>query len=749
MERLPHHHYPSSIPIDRPRDETSEPGPSTTKSSTMDEARTQTPSTSDGASSSSPIPTSSAHHSPFPHSTEGDCTGCSYGPDGQLLIGGLAVDGSTAGEAGWASRESRRQKQQQQQQRRLGFGAFASTSRKTPLPSPVTDGQPSTATSFQACTPREGPSTFAQQQQQRPTQQPPNPQHAAASLSDIIEGRTCRPIALLDLRTFLALRKERQEQAEAVAGTSRTTSITALPSMMQLADLNVSDSQQGQTAPSTTTMAESSHHGMAANGGERASSPTPQSQATGELNALNFVVAFDRYTRLYRANGSQAPSRSELQETFASRPGQHPTSMQEIFDGGIDPSSQPLRERYEAMISTYLGDLPLEASPRKSTRTYRLDWLMELGLLDEDAVSEALYLSACSTNPDLLLPLVNTVVTYLNTHVLPAFLADASRNLSKDTARGRLAVGVVCTALAVLFSILLCLEPSPLTGTRITRWYRILTFPLWAAGVGYIIAAFTKVCVWLSLRGNREPRQDELVDGIRTPRTSNVGAGGGISGDVEKANHAAVPAERDEYEEGNLSQVDQSRWMIAPEIWGLMTKVMPFLRNKDWNRRGGGDTDAPKMTPSTSQSSGVSPVETSPIGMATVNSGLSVPPQAALGPKVKSKSVSVPGTSVEFGMRTVVSNLNTSTDDASFNSDDKVTVSPRVGGVSRSRSRQAGPSHLVKAWTAMQRWTGFAVGTERIRDERIRKVHQRAALRALLLDGVASVIATIVVVAIP
>ncbi len=52
-------------------------------------------------------------------------------------------------------------------------------------------------------------------------------------------------------------------------------------------------------------------------------------------------------------------------------------------------------------------------------------------------------------------------------------------------------------------------------------------------------------------------------------------------------------------------------------------------------------------------------------------------------------------------------------------------------------------------WTALQRGTGFAVGTERVLDARVRKAQQMKAMRIMALDFVATVVAVAIVVAIP
>lgn len=660
------------------------------------------------------------------------------------------------------------------QQRRLGFGAFSKRLRGREDANVDDAGgstSPTSTSSFQPCTPRQGPSTFTAQEgngadtfpspPSPPIASPPAPTRTA-TLSDIIEGRTCRPIALLDLRTFLAQRKEQQEEEQQQNQGGRTRSGSAAGggsggafdgAAFQLADLTADDNNVAQvpSTPSslapggkdagrssitatTATTAMDTQGADAVSAAPTIASAPPQCQAAGELNALNFVVAYDRYTRSWREEQEAAAAARDSSRSSSS-------------------ASQLLQSRFEAIVETYLGEIPGRPRSPHHRRTHRMDWLIDLGLLNEDAIAEAISRAGTDSttgDPQILLPLVTSAFTYLDTHVMPVFLASASQNLSTNTARGRLAVGIVCTTLAVLFSVLLCIEPSPLTGTHITRWYRVLTLPLWTAGIGYIIAAFTKVCVWLSLRGNRE--RTRALDGsdaaaaaaTRTPRTS--------AGDVEKAARAAVDGdEADDRDQGNIANVDNSNWLMAPEVWRLLTTVMPFLRTKSWN--GGGAQRRDTVNPSASgniansesttggEKTGVSgvPPPTTPapaplaeprLPRASSSATASGFASNATAPQVKIKSISVPGTSVEFGLRTVA-------------------LDGGAGGSAGGGASPAAAPPSRRAWTAIQRWTGFAVGTERIRDERIRKVHQRAALKALVLDGVLSVIATIVVVAIP
>ncbi|PWN25725.1 hypothetical protein BDZ90DRAFT_228115 [Jaminaea rosea] len=594
------------------------------------------------------------HDELFPCSREGDCTGCTFGPDGRLLIGGLSIDGSAAGEAGWAS----------------------------------IDVKPSSH-AFQPCLPRDGPSTFGKDvardssltttttandekdssiarvasrwtSRLSPRKRDKMSEKAAPlpqlTLADIVEGRTCRPIALVDLRSYLANRREQE---------------------------------RGQSSGLDDFFA-----GIVA------------SQSARDLDAVNFVVSYDRCVRAYRSG-----------------------------EGSI--------ETLRRILVTYVGGSSDEkvATSRASSRSRRLDWMVDLGLLSEDAVRHSLNEAERSSHPSALLPLVNAVSSYIDSHVMPDFMEAASQNLSKRTSRGRLAVGIVATALAILFSVLLAVEPSPLAGGKqhISRWWRVLTFPLWAMGFGYMLAAWTGVCVWLSLRGNRERREEEWA----TPRPS-------------------MEASADE---GNLAEVDRSAWFVAPEV----RRILPFLpktlgrTNKDEDATSApppappapapvsasaapalaAGPAPPLLRPSTSRP--LAEPRTSNAAAAAMDGGAGswTPPSTA--PVLVSKKVSVlPG--VQVGMRTVqppvaMSSMSTS------------TSLPRLSTVTGPS-----PSHIEKGrtgrrheriWHTVQRWTGFAVGTERVRDKKVRQIHQWRAFKAVALDGALALIATIVVVAVP
>lgn len=55
----------------------------------------------------------------------------------------------------------------------------------------------------------------------------------------------------------------------------------------------------------------------------------------------------------------------------------------------------------------------------------------------------------------------------------------------------------------------------------------------------------------------------------------------------------------------------------------------------------------------------------------------------------------------------------------------------------------------VRFWKAIQRGTGFAVGTERVLDSRVRRAQQIKALRIMAMNTAATLIVMVVVLAIP
>ncbi len=211
----------------------------------------------------------------------------------------------------------------------------------------------------------------------------------------------------------------------------------------------------------------------------------------------------------------------------------------------------------------------------------RLRWMVDMGLISESDLQLALAECDFSTHPDVLAPVAEAVYAYMSQHVVPFFFISVTRNLGKNTKRGRLIVGIVLTTVALVFSILLIVSPSPLAphangGTgEISRWWRLLTFPIWAAGLGYSLAYFTGLCVWLTLRGNREPDAEEERE--REEIRSRISGEDVVGFDLAEL-QAAVD-ERD-----MSAEQDTNRWM-APEIADILTGITGRRRIS----RGGAD----------------------------------------------------------------------------------------------------------------------------------------------------------------
>ncbi len=67
----------------------------------------------------------------------------------------------------------------------------------------------------------------------------------------------------------------------------------------------------------------------------------------------------------------------------------------------------------------------------------------------------------------------------------------------------------------------------------------------------------------------------------------------------------------------------------------------------------------------------------------------------------------------------------------------------------RAYDEDSSQSLRERLWVAIQRGTGFAVGTERVLDARVRHAQQMKALRIMALNTLATVVVVIIVVAVP
>ena len=70
-------------------------------------------------------------------------------------------------------------------------------------------------------------------------------------------------------------------------------------------------------------------------------------------------------------------------------------------------------------------------------------------------------------------------------------------------------------------------------------------------------------------------------------------------------------------------------------------------------------------------------------------------------------------------------------------------------GPKRTYEDPSGASWSERLWTAVQRGTGFAVGTERVLDARVRRAQQMKALRIMALNTLATVVVMVIVMVIP
>ncbi|KAJ1028376.1 hypothetical protein NDA16_001543 [Ustilago loliicola] len=215
----------------------------------------------------------------------------------------------------------------------------------------------------------------------------------------------------------------------------------------------------------------------------------------------------------------------------------------------------------------------------------RLRWMVDVGLISESDLQLSLAECDFSTHPEVLAPIADAVYAYMSQHVVPFFFISVARNLSPNTKRGRLLVGVVCTIIALIFSILLIVTPSPLApragngSGNILRWWRLVTAPVWCAGLGYILAYFTGLCVWLTLRGNREP--DEAEEREREEIRSRISGEDVVGFDLAELQAAAD--ERDMDVEQNTN-----RWM-APELADILTGITGQKKDKQKRQRSSSD----------------------------------------------------------------------------------------------------------------------------------------------------------------
>ncbi|PWY98584.1 hypothetical protein BCV70DRAFT_218598 [Testicularia cyperi] len=446
------------------------------------------------------------------------------------------------------------------------------------------------------------------------------------SLMDIIHGRSCRPISLLDLRAFLHFQRDPTRRMAAYFPASDMES-------GGLDDLDLNLDLLSNAEPGIDK--------------EKVDRPKLLSD---EVDALDFLVAYERYCIKFREQPRSDRLRSPDPQTCKAavrayvrrqqkvRTSSELTAVEMLLQGdgddageaveapqeiplellanlkptdlGLKPYDQPLRVEFDRLIRRYFcnqrhcittsskkgfatrlarkrhsgsssdtaadadeaqnGELCGEkAMPAELPKMPRLRWMLNVGLISEQTLELAMSEADFSTHPDVLAPLAEMVYAYMSQHVVPYFFISVGRNLSSNTKRGRLTVGIVCTIIALIFSVLLIIEPSPLvphadgrTG-RISRWWRLLTGPVWCAGLGYILAYFTGLCVWLTLRGNREPDEEEERE--REEIRSRISSEEALPFDL-----ADLQADADE-RDADVER-DTNKWM-APEIADILTGI--------------------------------------------------------------------------------------------------------------------------------------------------------------------------------
>ncbi|SOV02671.1 uncharacterized protein UDID_02976 [Ustilago sp. UG-2017a] len=449
------------------------------------------------------------------------------------------------------------------------------------------------------------------------------------SLIDVIHGRSCRPISLLDLRTFLHFQRQPRKR---------------LPSYFHASDMQSSAIDDFDLNIDSITASPSSPH-LA-----KKKQVAPRLHYD-EADALDFLVAYERYLTKFRDQSRSDRLKSPdpatckaavgayVRQQCKARVSSDLTAIDFLLqvqdeadvpedvkrqvlenlkpaDLGLKPETQPLRVEFDLLVHRYLCSrrhcvLPSSRRNRRmrdSTsssdtaddgvdtpagivgssaveKTPRLRWMVDVGLISESGLQLSLAECDFSTHPQVLGPIADAVYTYMSQHVVPFFFISVARNLSPNTKRGRLLVGVVCTVLALVFSILLIVTPSPLApragnGTgNILRWWRFVTAPVWCAGLGYILAYFTGLCVWLTLRGNREP--DETEERERQGIRSRISGEDVVGFDLAKLQASADDRDMD-------IELNTNPWM-APEIADILTGITG--QKKDKQRRQRSSTD--------------------------------------------------------------------------------------------------------------------------------------------------------------
>ncbi|PWN47091.1 hypothetical protein IE53DRAFT_271546 [Violaceomyces palustris] len=719
------------------------------------------------------------------------------------------------------------------------------------------------------------------------------------NLIDIIRGRSCRPISLLDLRAFLVLQRDEQKRISSYMPASIMVHSDVLPDLVVLG--STEDTAHGSVASDSRVQgsrAKDSKSGLRLNGSSLGSkdgchertlvdgpildkdSPAKASppKTHDEVDALDFLVAFEKYKIKFRNLAKLEKVRSpdpyvcvEAMYAHAHRQAVVNVDLEDVAEEpnveavdrshviveenrfevpfrlatpvevGLRPSLQPLRKELNAMVEKFLGPIsaacrtgsgrtgaereektePSEASPSTTIRFKpRLDWMLEVGLLSDHTVSQAILEAEVTTHPDVLAPVAESVHNYLTAHVLPPFFHHVTRNLGERTSKGRLSVAAASFFIALVFSILLIIRPSPLLSGRgnVSRWWRLLTAPFWCGAIGYALAYRTGICVWLSLRGNRESDEDEECE--REQIRSRISDDAGFSFQ-EIEDEVAAEAAASKF---------SNRW-LAPEAASLLAFMTGTWRKK---------SASPKQSPlRRGENLGTDPAQTGSPSEFGSNSGEHSPPLAlAMPPSCTStrnlanegniaassaaRNADAPGpqsgpspvashhqllSASCSGLRPSTPSIPPSIPRSQFNEkirppsmkEHKIPLIPLSLGIMKNPSElhigpvgreapNAGPKQRFStrekyqpwippssrsshknggaplaevrergaplstgrgAWRSIRQWTGFAVGTQKVLDERVRRAQQRKAIQALFTCFSATLLVMIIVVAIP
>ena len=461
-----------------------------------------------------------------------------------------------------------------------------------------------------------------------------------------------------------------------------------------------------------------------------------------ELDALDFLVAFFRLQKRY--SSLVAPSPAEAQVIRGTAGAKSPVP-------DMAPSLVRLRQECLRLAEKYVGFPEQRTTSSSCSKPPRLLWMIEVGLIPESLIARTL--ARGLEFPSDLEPLADAVITHIDSHVIGPFFLSKTKNLNRHTERGRLAVGVSCIVVAIVLVVLLAMIPSPLSDQPISRWYRLLLAPLWIAGIGYTLAAWTGVCVWLSLRGKREPDGVE-IDHRKTSLRAVLD-----SGDVE--------AISTEITEPQMSEEEARKRWVAPELSSLMKRTVPTWLFRERIAESPEETliqsrSGSHVSKSLSLSSQpaflVAPFSNatdfdSPANASLPSSPIAAPmplPLALASPSMKSRKLHILPFEVALIRPAAIASepaLSAAVLHPSSLYDARLA---RSGTTAASEQRQTSSSPLPRnLWNGVKHATGFAVDTEPVLDENVRREQQKAALKALASCTLMSLVVMIVSVAVP